>query len=118
MRAPHESSVDRAVYSRELAAEIRRGIFSFEFSEASSESWMRDYLGIEFDPASVIQVEAPKNPSEADDEMLLLSAPMAAGHVLVLGQSKKLNLPGMRWVQISAWISQLYDAVKATQTSA
>jgi hypothetical protein len=109
--------VDRA-YSRELAAEIRRGIFSFEFSDASSENWMRDYLGSEFDPASVIQVESPKTPSELDDEMLLLAAPMAAGHVLVLGQSQKLNLPGMRLIQISAWISQLYDAVMATQTSA
>lgn len=118
MRAPDENAVDRAAYSRELAAEIRRGIFSFEFSDASSENWMRDYLGSEFDPASVIQVESPKTPSELDDEMLLLAAPMAAGHVLVLGQSQKLNLPGMRLIQISAWISQLYDAVMATQTSA
>ncbi len=118
MRAPAENVIDRALYSRELAAEIRRGIFSFEFSEASSESWMRNYLGAEFDPTNVIQVESPEKPSEADDEMLLLSAPMAAGHVLVLGQPQRLNLPGMRWIQISAWISQLYDVVKVTQTSA
>ncbi len=118
LRAPSETSVDHAQYSRELAAEIRRGVFSIQISAASSELWMREYVGESFDPSAVIQVETPKQPSQADDEMLLLSAPMAAGHVLILGQPKKLNLVGMRFIQISVWINQLYDAVMATQTSA